>query len=151
MGVCVLDESFIFAIGGYGSSGRLDTIERYRWQTDQWEVLTLKLQTATFCLSVIAVNSQDILILGGRMDGSGKTNKVFKFNVNNMNQMTELSAMKKQRVEPSAYYNDGKVYMFGGDDVPDTEVYDVATNTWSDLEKMPETWRNIRGAATGFK
>eukprot|EP00486_Rosalina_sp_Unknown_P013748 CAMPEP_0201593160 /NCGR_PEP_ID=MMETSP0190_2-20130828/190858_1 /ASSEMBLY_ACC=CAM_ASM_000263 /TAXON_ID=37353 /ORGANISM="Rosalina sp." /LENGTH=242 /DNA_ID=CAMNT_0048052259 /DNA_START=504 /DNA_END=1235 /DNA_ORIENTATION=+ len=90
---------------------------------------------------VVTVDTK-VYIAGGLEDGS-ITDRVIMYD-SAVNTWSELSSMNTARFAPGCTYNNGKIYVFGGqtvggqwgfgDDLNSTEIYDIASNTWTDSD-----------------
>ena len=147
---CVVDGK-IYAIGGAGPVYEaLRTVEEYDPTTDTWTTKT-EMLTARQCLSASVVNGK-IYVIGGGDSSSTTYMEVETFStVEEYDPATDTwttkSPMPTARGFHSANVVDGKIYIIGGSQAssPDrnhvltVEVYDPATDTWTQKGEMPRS------------
>ncbi len=153
---CVVDGK-IYVIGGAGPVYEaLGTVEVYDPATDTWETKS-PMPTARQGLSTSVVNGK-IYAIGGVESSSASFANTEKFStVEEYDPATDTwstkSPMPTARGWHSANVVDGKIYIIGGArgttpaevHVVTVEVYDPATDTWSQKGDMPVS----RGAGSG--
>ncbi len=145
---CVVDGK-IYVIGGAGPVYQaLRTVEVYDLATDTWTAKS-EMSTARQGLSTSVVNGK-IYAIGGGASSSSSYMQVETFStVEEYDPATDTwttkSPMPTARGFHSANVVDGKIYIIGGSQAsgPDqnhvltVEVYDPATDTWSQKGDMP--------------
>lgn len=63
-------DQFIYCVGGYPSEVVGQTMERYSFAQDRWELLSLKFPTAMLNVAMFAVTQRKLAIFGGRLSTS---------------------------------------------------------------------------------
>lgn len=148
LSTCVVDGK-IYAIGGAGPVHEaLRTVELYDPATDTWTTKS-EMPTARQGLSTSVVNGK-IYAIGGGAAGSASYTSVETFSTVEeydpaIDTWTTKSKMPTARGFHSANVVDGRIYVIGGShaSAPDrnhvrtVEVYDPATDTWTQKGDMP--------------
>lgn len=121
----------IYVIGGKGSSGYLNSIEKYSDMSDSWtNVTTIPNIMAGY---TSAYNGNKIYIAGGYNDGM-YLNSIQVYDIET-DTWAQLSPMKEKRDGAAALCTDNKLYVFGGRNnkgfVNSYEYYDFETEEWS--------------------
>ncbi|TEB06805.1 Intracellular serine protease [Pelotomaculum schinkii] len=130
----------IYAIGGEGSSGYLNTVEEYDPATNTWTTKA-SMPTPRDGLAAAAVNGKIYAIGGGNYNG--KLNTVEEYDPAT-NTWAVKASMPTSRFLLAAAAVDGKIYAIGGNNsglLNAVEEYNPATNTWTAKASMP-TARN---------
>jgi N-acetylneuraminic acid mutarotase len=153
---CVVDGR-IYVIGGAGPVNQaLGTVEVYDPVTDTWTGKS-EMPTARQGLSTSVVNGRIYAIGGGESSSSSYLQVETFSTVEEYDPATDTwttkSPMPTERGWHSANVVDGKIYIIGGSQdsspgyghVMAVEVYDPATDTWSQKGDMPES----RAAGSG--
>jgi hypothetical protein len=91
MGIAVIDDRFIWILGGFNGS-KLDSIEIFDVEKNEWTASTVKLTLVGIGMNAIAVNHK-IFVIGGRQGNSGISNGVEVLDIDDM-KLTTLSSMK---------------------------------------------------------
>ncbi len=137
----------IYAIGGYGTSGRVATVEEYDPATDTWTTRT-SMPTVRSGVGAAAANGK-IYAIGG-YDGVNYLATVEEYDPATDTWATRTS-MPTARSGLAVTTSNGKIYAIGGTGaggrVATVEEYDPATDTWTTRANMP-TARSALGAAT---
>jgi N-acetylneuraminic acid mutarotase len=142
-GVCAAAvDGIIYAIGGWNPSGDLSTVEAYDPATDTW---TTKADMPTRRNNpAVAVVDGIIYVISGN-PGIEVTSAVEAYNPAT-DKWTTKADMPTARDEADACVIDGRIYVSGGASAwPGTdsptlstvEVYDPATDTWTQASDMP--------------
>lgn len=146
--------SKLYVIGGTNPSGVLDIVEEYNPATDFWETVA-PLPQGRMGVGATSVNGI-VYAIGGAIDTGGQLQSVgtvTAYDPTNDTWMT-LTPMPTPRITPAVAVLGGKIYAIGGSNVPGllspgivntVEVYDPATDTWSQAPAMP-TARHQLGA-----
>ena len=79
----VFQDSYIYIFGGYEGSGRIDSIEQYDAQNDQWSVLPFKCPLSVEAETVNLISQNEVIILGGH-DSSAGTKDAMMLNLETM-------------------------------------------------------------------
>ncbi|TEB16644.1 Thermophilic serine proteinase precursor [Pelotomaculum sp. FP] len=136
----------LYAIGGEGSSGYLNTVEEYDPATNTWTTKAA-MPTPRRGLAAAAVNGK-IYAIGGS-NYNGKLNTVEEYDPAT-NTWVVKASMPTPRWLLSAAAVNGKIYAIGGNNSSDflnaVEEYNPATNTWTAKASMP-TPRNYLAVA----
>jgi N-acetylneuraminic acid mutarotase len=155
LSTCVVDGK-IYAIGGAGPEWQaLGSVEEYDPATDTWTTKS-EMPTARQGLSTNVVNGK-IYAIGGGVSNSESYGSVETYStVEEYDPATDTwttkSEMPTSRGFHSANVVDGKIYIIGGSQasapirnvVKTVEVYDPATDTWTQKGDMP------RGIGAGY-
>ena len=147
LSICVVDGR-IYAIGGAGPLyPALGTVEVYDPATDTWTAKS-EMPTARQGLSTSVVNGR-IYAIGGGVYSSGTydTSSAVEEYDPATDTWTTKSPIPTERGWHSASVVDGKIYIMGGsqDSAPNAkhvqtvEVYDPATDTWSQKGETPRS------------
>ena len=150
LSTCVVDGK-IFAIGGAGPVHEaLGTVEVYDPATDTWTDKS-EMPTARQALSTSVVNGK-IYAIGGGAASSVSYATVETFSTveeydPSLDTWTKKSDMPTPRLCHHAAVVDGKIYVIGGanasapqvEHIRTVEVYDPATDTWSQKGDMPSS------------
>jgi N-acetylneuraminic acid mutarotase len=138
----------IYAIGGWNTGGDLSTVEAYNPATDKW-VRKANMPTRRNT-PVAAVVDGIIYVIGGN-PGIEVTSAVEAYDPTT-DMWTKKADMPTARYKFDACVIDGQVYVSGGSTkfdeldwvnlvgVPTVEVYDPATDTWTQASDMPKSW-----------
>ncbi|KAK7792616.1 hypothetical protein R5R35_009149 [Gryllus longicercus] len=134
LGLAMLD-GFVYAVGGWEGTYRLDSVERYDPETNSWELVPpMKM----------AVTSPAVVAHDGMLyvtDGDG-IELVERFDPRT-NTWTHLAPMLIPRSGSAACVLDGYIYVVGGwhastENTNKVERYDIQTNTWEFRASMIE-------------
>jgi N-acetylneuraminic acid mutarotase len=149
LSTCIVDGK-IYAIGGAGPVYQaLGTVEVYDPVTDTWQAKS-EMPTARQCLSTSVVNGKIYAIGGGAASSISYTSLEVFSTVEEYDPAIDTWATKSEmptaRLCHHASVVDGRIYVIGGSDAstPDdgshvrmVEVYDPATDTWTQKGNMP--------------
>lgn len=121
----------LYAVGGYGSSGYVYTIERYDENTASWINVTSIPKTVTG-FSVLGAGDC-IYIIGGYI------NNTYLNDIQIYDTLTGTwttgTPMLERRDKAASLYTDNKIYVFGGRNakgiVNSYEYYDIESDTWN--------------------
>lgn len=122
----LIDSKYVYAFNGVGKHGALDTIERYWIRLNFWEKLDIKTPFKMHNNFAWAVNSNDIILLGGirnyrdgENDKSEILPKVFVFKTKEM-KVKELPKLSfNYKISNVFYNNEGRFLWY----VPETKRY----------------------------
>jgi len=142
-------DGIIYAIGGCEIAGDRDspTVEAYDPATDTWTPKT-DMPTAR-TLSAIAVVDERIYVIGGVFgDEDVESHALSAVEAYDpaTDTWTKKADMPTARYYPAACVIDGRIYVFGGHtkwgggpewSVSTAEIYDPATDTWTQASDMP--------------
>jgi N-acetylneuraminic acid mutarotase len=143
-------DGIIYGIGGWSPGGDSSTVEAYDPVTDRW---TRKADMPTErTLAAIAVVDGIIYVIGGNTSvvGAPWVASVIEAYDPARDRWTRKADMPTARYATAACVVDGRIYVSGGatkygklsgewDCVPTVEVYDPATDTWTQASDMPIT------------
>ncbi|XP_059834926.1 kelch-like protein 20 isoform X3 [Hypanus sabinus] len=140
LGLAMLD-GYVFAVGGWEGTSRLDSIECYNPRTNSWRFLA-SMKIAVTSPAVVAFKGL-LYVAGGAVleDGDGM-NLVQVYNPKT-NTWTEVAPMQIPRSGSAACVLKGKIYVIGGwhastENTDKVEQYDPKTNTWKMCAPMNE-------------
>ena len=116
--------------------------------SDHWLTVHIKLPAATAKLGAVAINDDEILILGGLNLSLKKRQKtVMKLSISNK-KWTSLNDMKIGKTfNCSAFYYDNYVYTIGGNEKDICERYDLDNDIWESIPSYSEV-TNLRDFQT---
>ena len=152
----VADGDSIFVIGGQNRGGILDDIERFDVRTHEVTTLPVKLIPRHHQGAVLVDGK--IYVFGGRgypLPGASGIEEALEIYDPATGRLTEGAPMPWPHANFAAAALGGKIYAFGGviggraadvREVNRTDVYDLATNSWSRGVPMPDL-RETRTAA----
>lgn len=109
-----IDSKYIYAFGGVGEQGSLDSIEKYNIKYNIWETLSIKLPFKVHNGFSIGLSSKEVLLLGGKKpqkNGEDETiTQVYLFNTSKgtMKELPKLSFNTK--ISTISYNNEGKIH-----------------------------------------
>ncbi|HJT22946.1 MAG TPA: kelch repeat-containing protein, partial [bacterium] len=145
-----VDNGILYAVGGYGNSGILNTVEAYDPATNSWST-KVPMPTARQGLAVGVVNGilyalGGIGIAHGGGSGSVYLNTVEAYNPAT-NSWSTMAPMPTARYGLSVAVMNGILYAVGGWNFSSgllntVETYDPATNSWSTKAFMPTARSN---------
>lgn len=151
----------VFAMGGGGVDGNLDTVESYRFDersarvsVGRWQVLNGRLSCPRHAFGSVACMNNDktvnLFAVGGWKYGSVSCESVDKLTFGSscgdfVSRQWDACAplLKPRRLHSVVASADGSsIYVFGGyvDDrstTPSIEKYDVASNQWTHCDELP--------------
>jgi len=135
-GCCVLDNRFLFAIGGHDGLSIFKSVEMLDIESHEW-VMVAPMMTKR-CRHGAAVLNGRIYVCGG-YDGSKFLNSCEVYD-QYPNAWSTIAPMIHARSRVSVVSNGGKLYALGGFDgasnLSSVEVYDPESNTWSITTSM---------------
>ncbi|XP_051878526.1 kelch-like protein 20 [Pristis pectinata] len=140
LGLVMLD-GYVFAVGGWEGTSRLDSIECYNPHTNAWRFLE-SMKIAVTSPAVVALQGL-LYVAGGAVleDGDGM-NLVQVYNPKT-NTWSEVAPMQIPRSGSVACVLQGKIYVIGGwhastENTNKVEQYDPKTNAWKMCAPMNE-------------
>jgi len=133
-------DNFVYVIGGEGTAGVVDVIERYDLRSETWTGLSKKPTPATD-IKAVRIGGK-IYVPGGRRSGApGDIVAAFEAYDPATDTWEQLPNLPAPRSGYGLATVEGKLYLFGGWDgrAYRAEVlqYDPATRTWTNLTPMP--------------
>jgi PKD repeat protein len=138
-----------------------NVLEIYDPATDTWETSATTLPKPLVGLTAVALDGM-IYVIGGLYDSpiGAKvcSSELYRYDPQT-DTYTQLSSMKDCRIKFAAGVIDGKICVFGGSGgsignmrfLSEGEVYDPATDTWSEISPMNVPRYEFSGAAMGGK
>ncbi|XP_007891830.1 kelch-like protein 3 [Callorhinchus milii] len=140
LGVAMLN-GFVFAVGGWEGSSRLDSVECYSPHTNMWHFLK-PIKMAITSPAVVALDGL-LYVAGGAVLEDGDGIDLFQVYNPQMNSWSELAPMQIPRSGSVACVLRGKIYVIGGwhastENTNKVEQYDPKTNTWQMCAPMNE-------------
>jgi N-acetylneuraminic acid mutarotase len=154
-------DGIIYAIGGWYPGGDLSTVEAYDPATDTW---TTKADMPTARSgSGSAVVDGRIYVIGGCLAADNDTvSSTVEAYDPATDTWTKKADMPTARWLAAACVVDGRIYVSGGatkygevsgnhSSVPTVEVYDTATDTWTQASDMPKAWLKHSASAVDGK
>jgi len=147
--LCVADvDGIIYAIGGWNNSNPqpfISAVEAYDPATGKWTEKT-DMPSLRDAMSTVAVDGKIYVIGGNLYANSVSTVEVYEPATDTW---TKKTSMPTARCYHAACVVDGRIYVSGGatkwdwalsaysPSVPTVEVYDPATDTWTQVSDMP--------------
>lgn len=128
----------IYVFGGYGSGGFDPRTQVYDPATDTWtEAPPMPTSRYTFSSEVV---DGKVYVIGGQGPTADTSTWEQKRAVEVFDTATGWSSLKSVPRTVSGYAScslEGHIYAFGGETGNRTQIYDVATNTWSEATRPP--------------
>jgi N-acetylneuraminic acid mutarotase len=151
-------QNIIYCIGGLLTNGTKTGVnEAYDPGTDTWQT-EAAMPTARCEMNAETVNGK-IYVIGGRTADAYSTVNITEIYDPASNSWTRGAAMPYPVVLYASAVVDNKIYVIGGQDefvtagdpnVAFNQIYDPATDTWSQGAPIPApTWQAAAGATTG--
>ena len=141
LGLALLD-GFIYAVGGWEGSSRLDTVERFDAESNAWTLLSTPMKMAVTSPAVVALDGA-LYVCGGAIleDGDG-IDLVQKLDIN-AGTWSESAPMLIPRSGSAACVLNGLIYVIGGwhastENTNKVERFDPAKNQWQFVCPMHE-------------
>ncbi len=139
-GLALLD-GFIYAVGGWEGSSRLDSVERYEVETNTWSYVT-SMRMAVTSPAVVA-HEGSLYVCGGAIleDGDG-IDAVRRYDAG-ADEWTEMAPMLIPRSGSAACVLGGAIYVLGGwhastENTNKVERFDPLRNQWRQVCPMHE-------------
>jgi N-acetylneuraminic acid mutarotase len=151
----VVIEGILFAMGGEGEIGIMDTNEAYNSKTKTW-ISKSPMPTARHHAASAVVDG-NVYVIGGRIEGSLPITNV---NVTEMydpkmDKWIKLDPMPSKRSGISAASINNTIYVFGGEDIIKTynnnEKYNVKDNKWESKEPLPTARHGLSAVSVNDK
>jgi N-acetylneuraminic acid mutarotase len=148
-------EGILFAMGGEGENGIMDTNEAYNSKTKTW-ISKSPMPTARHHAASAVVDG-NVYVIGGRIEGSLPITNV---NVTEMydpkmDKWIKLDPMPSKRSGISAASINNTIYVFGGEDITKTynnnEKYNVKDNKWESKESLPTARHGLSAVSVDDK
>jgi len=134
----VINDHFIYLIGGKSEDGIIGTVEQYDINSDEWQVLPEKPTPVSGIEAVLVRGS--IYVPAGEMQDGSFSNILETYNIAENSWGTKASLPKKLSNYALVSF-EGQIFIFGGWDgknVLDTVYrYDPSLDKWFDCESMP--------------
>ncbi len=139
----------IYAIGGVGNQGNVETIEEYDYRNDSWNTIAQLPHSMKYCA---AAGYGNTLYISGGYD-NGFSNEFYSYDLLT-GEWKQLASMQKPRERHALVYADGLLYALGGRNetgiLKTVETYNFSTNSWS-LSKEMSTARMDLGVVSRDK
>ncbi|XP_067859642.1 kelch-like protein diablo isoform X1 [Heptranchias perlo] len=140
LGLAMLD-GFVFAVGGWEGSSRLDSVECYNPQTNTWHFLE-SMKMAVTSPAVVALHGL-LYVAGGAVLEDGDGMDLVQVYNPKANAWSEVAPMQIPRSGSAACVLQGKIYVIGGwhastENTDKVEQYNPKTNTWRMCAPMNE-------------
>lgn len=131
---------YLYVLGGGGLHSNLSSIERFDLETNTWTCLAT-MPSFRHALAVLSIDTA-IYAIGGWINGSVCAGENERYNTTNDTWEILAPLPTPRRLLSLAAYGN-KIYAFGGvidDKIWNTnvlEIYDIASNTWSQGKALP--------------
>lgn len=130
----------VFVFGGFTTSGYQDTVLIYNVSTDVWSSSQNLPYKGTF-MRCMAIDDENILLVGGNPDDAPATNETYIFNIDT-EEFTAVASLPEARGGGGLARIGGLVYYFGGwgdSFVVHDEIfaYDIAGDSWELVGHLP--------------
>ncbi|XP_078096673.1 LOW QUALITY PROTEIN: kelch-like protein 24 [Mustelus asterias] len=140
LGLAMLD-GFVFAVGGWEGSSRLDSVECYNPHTNTWHFLE-SMKMAVTSPAVVALHGL-LYVAGGAVLEDGDGMDLVQVYNPKVDSWFEVAPMQIPRSGSAACVLQGKIYVIGGwhastENTDKVEQYDPKTNTWKMCAPMNE-------------
>ncbi|XP_067881949.1 kelch-like protein 20 isoform X3 [Heterodontus francisci] len=140
LGLAMLD-GFVFAVGGWEGSSRLDSVECYNLHTNTWHFLE-SMKMAVTSPAVVAFHGL-LYVAGGAVLEDGDGMDLVQVYNPKINAWSEVAPMQIPRSGSAACVLQGKIYVIGGwhastENTDKVEQYDPETNVWKMCAPMNE-------------
>ncbi|XP_048465841.1 kelch-like protein 20 isoform X1 [Rhincodon typus] len=140
LGLAMLD-GFVFAVGGWEGSSRLDSVECYNPHTNTWHFLE-SMKMAVTSPAVVALHGF-LYVAGGAVLEDGDGMDLVQVYNPKIDSWFEVAPMQIPRSGSAACVLQGKIYVIGGwhastENTDKVEQYDPKTNTWKMCAPMNE-------------
>ena len=129
---CVLEDQYVYVMGGLHDFQFLSNIEKYDYITDTWISLYFKLPAPLSKLCAISLDKRNILIMGGMSADFEPTSAVYNLDVISAKFIKKASMRHERLMDGGAFLGTDKfVYALNGS-YTDTECerYQVLSNRW---------------------
>lgn len=134
----VINDHFIYLIGGKSEDGIINTLEQYDINTDEWQSLAEKPNPVSGIEAVLVRGS--IYVPAGRMQDGSFSNYLETYNIADNSWGTKASLPKKLSNYALTSY-EGQIFLFGGWDgknvLDSVYRYDPSLDKWFEGESMP--------------
>ncbi|XP_078467222.1 kelch-like protein 24 isoform X1 [Lampetra fluviatilis] len=140
LGLAMLD-GFVFAVGGWEGSSRLDSVEGYDPSTNCWQFVA-PMRMAVTSPAVVALDGL-LYVTGGAVLEDGDGIELVQVYNPKMDTWSEVPPMQIARSGSAACVLKGKIYVIGGwhastENTNKVECYDPAQNSWHMCAPMIE-------------
>ncbi|CAF1104954.1 unnamed protein product [Didymodactylos carnosus] len=140
LGLALID-NYLYAVGGWDGSNRLNSIERYCIESNCWTIIS-QMQIAVTSPSVCALKGF-LYIIGGTVHEEGDgIDLVQRFDPKTNTWTQDLSSMKIARSGAGITAFQSQIFICGGwhasESTNKVEVYDSELNEWKFVQSMRE-------------
>ncbi|KAK7593017.1 hypothetical protein V9T40_007769 [Parthenolecanium corni] len=140
LGLAALD-GYIYAVGGWESAHRLDTVERYDPKANTWSFMR-KLKIAVTSAAVVAHNKMLYVAGGAILEEGDGMDCVLRYDPRS-DTWTELPPMLIARSGAACCVLDSHIYIIGGwhastENTNRVERFDVKSDRWEKVSSMNE-------------
>jgi N-acetylneuraminic acid mutarotase len=145
----------IYAVGGIAGTKAYSSVEEYDPKTNTWTEWNVipEVRFASRNFHAAAYIDGNIYYTGGYFDGSGNTDKTFKYNIA-ANTLTELAVLPQWAGDLAAVSLGGKAYFMGGYSnklMSALQVFDPVKGSWEQKTPMPTARTGLAAAVAGGK
>jgi len=135
-GATTMANSFIFTVGGYDGTARLNIIERYDLKTDKWSILDVQTKEPLSNSACFAYSDNLLMILGGGHN-VGFSLEMYQLNVETCEwkQFPSMADGKDLRNKVAVF--NGDLYAMGGNNCT-SEKFSLRKSEWSSFQSYTE-------------
>lgn len=111
--LCFIFKNEIYLMGGMGRNKKIcKAVEKYNWEQNQWILLEWKLPFSIYSAAASSLNSNEILIIGGKND-VGLSPSLYQMDLEQKKYHSKGAF--SFRVNPKILHFKDNLYIFGGD------------------------------------
>lgn len=130
-GACAINNRYIFTVGGYNGTFRLDTIERFDSETQEWSIFNTRLHEALSNIACFSAQDNSFTLLGGGHD-NGFSLEVWTLDIEKEKWKEEEQMSEGRDLRNKISVIGGYVYAIGGNECKG-ERFSLSTGKWSPL------------------
>lgn len=123
-----LNNRYIFAVGGYNGTIRLNSIEKYDIKTDKWTMLDIKMKQSLSNSACFAYSEQSLMILGGGHN-KGFSLEMIEFNIETQKWKKFKSMSDGKDLRNKVIVFNGEIFAIGGNNCL-AEKFSLRKNDW---------------------
>jgi len=138
----VIENKYIYLVGGLDHFSALDKIERYDLMLDKWFPVKLKLPKKIAKLGIGKIDDENAIILGGiygnEENDYNYLDEAHKINFKKLT-INTLPSMKEKRILYPVVPNVGnKLYVLGGQFNSKCESFDLESGQWTEIQSYSD-------------
>lgn len=141
----VIENRFLYAMGGLHDFQVIQTIEKYDTISDSWLQVYFKLPMPLAKLGAVVVDNKQILVCGGVSDNFEPTRAAYSLDLTTVKWSKKAMMNHPRLVQQGLFYTNGFVFAVGGNAEAVCERYNVDTDKWV---RIPNYNGRIEGEST---